>query len=173
MTGVAAEVVARLGLRHEQPVEAVATEAGAQAFEARGGAHGRLAARALGAAFLTVPLVGRTATFARALGFAVTLPFGVPLAAGSARAKRGGSPSCFRQRTRPRPMSTWIPPHCGHGSSNGRLNDTHSHLGQFEQLKNSLPFLECFSRMSPPSTGHSTPTFLANGLVSPHSWVEV
>src|SRR5437879_3614983 len=117
-------------------------EAGAQALEALGATHGRLAARGFGAALRAVPLLERVAALAfvtvalpfadvafatLALTFfvvvlalaAVTLPFAVLSLAGAVRAKRGGSPSCFRQRTRPRPMSTCKPPHCGHGSSSG------------------------------------------------------
>src|SRR5207245_10916984 len=97
--------------------------------------------RAARGALRALPLVELEAVFLRLVDLAATFPL-VGLAASfpladplgcSRRAKRGGSPSCFRQRTRPRPISTCTPPHCGHGSGSDRLNETHSHCGQLAQ----------------------------------------
>src|SRR5438552_10132320 len=109
----------------------------AQALQSLKVAHAFLAtARSgfLAAPFFEVLTAPLAAAFpvAAALRLPASLPFAAvfPLA-GARAAKRGGSPSCFKHRTRPRPMSSWMPPHCGQGSTIGRLKDTQSQFGQF------------------------------------------
>jgi hypothetical protein len=130
--GVAAEVVARLGLGDQQPVDPVRLERGAEALDALlGVAHAFLVV-----AFVAFVVARRVVVVVFFLTWLLTWPFLAPPAAPSARSRapnRGGSPSCFRQRTLPRPMSTWSPPHSGQGSWSGRLNDTQSQLGQLAQ----------------------------------------